>query len=41
VACIVTLSLRTLRAKAIFVGSLYAAAVTANAIALGYLGWVY
>jgi hypothetical protein len=39
VACIVTLSLETIRAKALFVGSLYAIAIVANV--MGHLGWVY
>jgi hypothetical protein len=30
-----------MRAKTVFVASLYAIAGAANAIALGYLGWVY
>jgi hypothetical protein len=37
VACIVTLSLQTMRAKTIFVGSLYAIVIVANVIALGHL----
>ena len=41
VACIITLSLKSLRAKAIFVSSLYAVAAAANVIAIGHLGWVY
>jgi hypothetical protein len=41
VACIVALSLETMRAKTLFVGSLYAIAIVANVIALGHLGWVY
>ncbi|MDY0313246.1 MAG: hypothetical protein RBR20_14110 [Desulfobacterales bacterium] len=41
VACIVTLSLKTMRAKTIFVGVLHAIAIVANVIALGHLGWVY
>ena len=41
VACIITLSLRTVRAKAIFVSSLYVVALLANWIAMGHLGWMY
>ena len=35
------LELNTLRAKAIYVSSLYAVAVAANVIGTGHLGWVY
>ncbi|MFC1858270.1 hypothetical protein ACFL9U_09625 [Thermodesulfobacteriota bacterium] len=41
VATILTLSLKTHRARLIFVGSLYAIAIIANTICLGLLGWVY
>jgi hypothetical protein len=41
VATIFVLSLKTNRAKALAVSSLYGIAVVANVVCLGFLGWVY
>ncbi|MBT4365365.1 MAG: hypothetical protein HN737_11900 [Desulfobacterales bacterium] len=41
VACIIVLSLRSMKARIITVSSLYIIAITANIIAMGFLGWVY
>jgi hypothetical protein len=41
VATILVLRIRTLRGKAAAVSSLYAVAVVANIVTMGYLGWVY
>lgn len=41
VACIIVLSLRSMKARIITVSSLYVVAITANIIAMGFLGWVY
>jgi hypothetical protein len=41
VAIIFMLSLKTVKAKVVFIGCLYAIAVAANVFGLGIMGWVY
>jgi hypothetical protein len=41
VAIIIMLSMKTMKAKIMFVSCLYAIAIAANIIGLGILGWVY
>jgi len=41
VAIIIMLSMKSIKAKIIFVSCLYAIAIAANVIGLGILGWVY
>ncbi len=41
VAAIVVLSLKTMKAKIISVGTLYAIAILGNIVGMGILGWVY
>jgi hypothetical protein len=41
VATIIVLSMKTVRAKVITIAGLYTAAIAANVICLGFLGWTY
>jgi len=41
VAALLVIGMKTIRAKVITVSTLYGIAIVANAIAMGYLGWVY